>query len=393
MSDSNKDKSRHGASNNKALNELLVELKNEELLTNYEKDFRSGYSDYSMSQFRAPYMITLNNGENWLLFNTTSMRTDRIKGNQWDAFNLRQLIPDITFAAIVYPDSTSEKDLIAFEHQRNKYINQKEYSEIDDIISQSELLTLLEEKYMEDVETGRKLDLRGRKFERQIEFIISNSSNMLKWHDTNDSMRLVGVHYDIFKRIVGAFGLTPAEVIRIDATTDIPKLPSRGNPKADVLVMVTFVDGSTKNYTISCKKTTAKLVTVHEYDANAFSDVLDPANDELRALLNEFQKKPTLSDFGDDNAKRLSSLLLPHLERLSLWVLGGYGGLGIPNLQWADYIIVNDIKTSEVSIYSTPDYYNKLLSSGLEGHFGTVFSWTYPSKRRGKRIQLKCRVI
>jgi len=121
--------------------------------------------------------------------------------------------------------------------------------------------------------------------------------------------------------------------------------------------------------------------------------VLDYNNSELRYLLNEFQKHPTLTAFGEYNVKMLGNALSPYLERLSLWVLGGRYGIGDPATQWADYILTCDENTLTLSLYRIEEYYQKLLLSNHGGHFGTIFKWTYPSKKRGKSIQLKCRVL
>ena len=76
-----------------------------------------------------------------------------------------------------------------------------------------------------------------------------------------------------------------------------------------------------------------------------------------------------------------------------MWVLGGYGGEGDPVKQNAGYILVYDSNNGNESIKRVEEYYKHLVDSGVSGAFGTPFGWTYPSKRKGKDIQLKLKLI
>ena len=148
-----------------------------------------------------------------------------------------------------------------------------------------------------------------------------------------------------------------------------------------------------KNYTVSCKRSSEQSVSVHQYDADVFAEVLDKDNHELRVLLEEFQSSGNLRDFGEEKTKLLTLELAPYVRKLALWVLGGRYGAGIPEVQWADYILTYDNNIGSASIMRVEEYVDHLLACGILGHFGTPFSWTYPSKRKGKDIQLKCRII
>lgn len=76
-----------------------------------------------------------------------------------------------------------------------------------------------------------------------------------------------------------------------------------------------------------------------------------------------------------------------------MWVLGGVGGGGNPNRQWANFILTYDNSDDTVRIHTLEEYYEILISNGTRGNFGTSFSWTYPSKKRGQSIQLKCKIL
>lgn len=390
MKDTNKDKSRHGASTKTALADLLQSCKGNCYVSDVVCEYRAGYPNYSNDQFYAPYLITLPNGAKWILYTTTSMRTDRIKGNQWDVYNLKRIIPEIEFAALVYPDGLDESIVREFDRQRDKYVSGKEYSVIDDIISQRKLFHLIESAALSDTEQGSRKDREGKSFEKTLVSIINNPQNFIKWKEDDDT--IVGLHYDIFSYIVCNLNIDK-QIISIEATAEIPKLPTGGMPKTDVLIKTMQSDGTYANYTLSCKRSSAKSVSVHQYTADAFADVLDPNNNQLRQSLQLFQDHPSLSEYGENNAQLLTTLLAPYNKALTMWVLGGQGGAGDPTTQWADYIIMLDNNTSRIKMYSTSNYCDHLISNVSNGHFGTVFSWTYASKQRGKSIQLKCKLL
>ncbi len=133
-------------------------------------------------------------------------------------------------------------------------------------------------------------------------------------------------------------------------------MPNGGNPKTDVLVTVTLTNNDIKHYTISCKRSSSKDVSVHDYTAQQFADVLDPSNNELRTLLEGFQAAGSISDFGEDNCNRLTQVLSPYMDKLTKWAIGGQGGEGNPETQWADYILVYDSQTNISSIYYIEEY-------------------------------------
>jgi hypothetical protein len=101
-----------------------------------------GYS--SPDQYYAPIVITLSNDEQWAVFTTTTCRTDRIKGQQWDAEHIKMFAPQIKRAYLVYPNEISKSDKDAFISQKAKYDNHWEYSCIDDILSVDDFIREVE---------------------------------------------------------------------------------------------------------------------------------------------------------------------------------------------------------------------------------------------------------
>ena len=392
---SNSEKAKHGRSAHVGMEEILKRCVDAGYLVQVSKNYGIGKEGYSnQKQFYAPFLIVFYDETKWAIFTTTSMRTDRIKGQQWDALNLKELDPLITHVYLVYPDGLAEKELSEFIRQNSKYINKEEYSIIEQIVSQDEISNMIEKYAIKDKNAGQIKDIQGNSFESRVASILSFDQNLKKWKDNDNS--LVGMHFEIFKNIVECFGLAKDETTKIEATADksvIGKLPSGGNPKTDVLVKVTDNSNAIKNYTISCKRSSEQSVSVHQYDADVFAEVIDKDNTNLRFLLETFQDCGNLRDFGEENARQLTLELEPYVKKLSLWVLSGQYGAGLPDVQMADYILTYDNNLGSASIMRIEDYVNHLLESDVPGHFGTPFSWTYPSKRKGKDIQLKCKII
>ena len=391
----NEEKSKHGRSAQLGMEEILKRCVDVGYLVQVSKNYGIGKEGYkNKKQFYAPFLIIFSDESKWAIFTTTSMRTDRIKGQQWDAFNLKEIDPLITQVYLVYPDDLDEKELHEFLRQNKKYEEKDEYSIIDAIVSQDQISNMIEAYAIRDKSFGQKKDIQGNSFEDRIARVLSYEQNLSKWK--TDDATLTGMHFDIFRNIVSCFELKKDNTVYIDATADkriIGRLPSGGNPKTDVLVKVTDVNQKITNYTISCKRSSDQSVSVHQYDADVFAEVIDKDNSRLRFLLEKFQECGNLRDFGEDNTSELTDALSPYVKKLAMWVLGGKYGAGDPDVQMADYILTYDNNMGSASIMRIEEYVNHLLDSNVVGHFGTPFSWTYPSKRKGKDIQLKCRII
>ena len=109
-------------------------------------EYRNGYSDYDIKQFYAPFYIEFQNGEGWLLFSSSSIRSDRMNNQQWNSFHLKKIVTNITQSYLVIPDdiSLNPKEKATAESYQKK-IKSTMYSAIDDVLYQSELLNMIEE--------------------------------------------------------------------------------------------------------------------------------------------------------------------------------------------------------------------------------------------------------
>lgn len=389
---SNSDKQEHGQNAKNVLEAILLECKNYAYIKEIIKDYRCGYYKYDNTQFYCNFVIVFRNNEKWIVNITTSFRSDRVKGNQWDSYNIKQIDSSISRAVLVYPDGLPQDEKDNFIAHNLKILNKIHYSAIDTIVSQSELFEMIENFANGHLAVGVKKDIQGNNFELYIANILTNSENFKRW--TTADPKIVGMHYDVYEKILQCFKFDKRNVSKITATankTIIGTLLTSGSPKTDIIVTVFEQNDERKFFTISCKKTSAKSVSVHQYSADAFADVLDKSNVQLRSLLQKFQEVGNLRDFGNDNAKALKKELYPYLKKLVKWVIGGYGGCVRNQCQIADYILISDEKN--IHIYTLESYTAMLLKPENESHFGTPFQWTFASGRKGKDIQLKCKIL
>lgn len=386
---SNKAKSIHGVLAKNSLDYILNELKDKDCIKHIkekiEKDKDIPYSLY------AKRIITLPNDETWALYVTTSFRSDRVKGTHWDSLLLKKFsLADKCW--LIFFSNISDEDRHKIDKEQEKIDNIKRSShamnELDGILYDIELYTNITKIAMDCLPHGRKEDKAGRSFEERIASIINYPDNLKIWNSTDNNV--LGNQYLIFYQILHKLNLQKP-IIDISATTDIPKLPSGGNPKTDVAITVTYNDNTTDLFTISCKNSRSGNVTCHEYAADKFIQALS-LDDITAGLVQDFQEAGSAKKLGTEKSYELKQRLSPYVDKLCRWVLSGeYGECSQPEIQCAQYIYSYDSERFIGLLYSVDEYIEKLKSHAKDNpsSFGTPFSWTYPSKRLGKRIQLK----
>ena len=372
---------------------MIILLKDMDYIVSYEKKPNFRMPEYKKPIFNPDFLMEFGDGDKWIVFTTTSLR-ERFDRSQWITYNIKKLDPAVKESFCVYLEGTVEKEERLFI-TRQKIIESGDYYSLVKVVSQNELWKLAEEKALSNVDTGKKKHLIGNNFESKIAGILSNVDNLTRMKNHSDT--IVGTFFDDYRMIIECLGI-PVDITKeIKATSDkkiIGKLPGNKNPKTDVLVKAIFDDDQYSYYTISCKSTTEDEVTVNESSADNYISILG-ANETLADLLNKFQEAGSLDAFGTENIDKLTTELKPLQEKLFKWILGGHGGPGDPEKQWANYILTEHVKGEDIKlhIYSLMDYKAKLDSQRKKGHFGTPFKWTYPSKKRGKKIQLKLMII
>lgn len=412
----------HGKDFQSFIEDELRILKRDGYLTQIIREFRAREPGYeNPDQYYAPFLIQFNDRTRWILFSTTSMRTDRIKGQQWDADRLKQVDATISKALLVYPDEVTGRVRSEFIRQKNKYDSKWEFSRIDDIIPFGELVQLIKEfddEFQSDeaggaaasvepsisrsvvssvvnnttitgtqADVGRAWDFGGRNFERFVASILSDDTILSKWRSGGT---VADFQCQSFAKILQCIGVNRDDVLSITATSDkddIGLLPSGGSPKTDVIATVVTRSAGERVFTFSCKRSTKNHVSAHQYSADSFADVLDSNNTRLRALLRTFQIYGNKTDFPHEDAVALEAELADKVYPLCKWVVGGHGGEG-DQKQLADYVVAFRVDKGIFSVHSTEDYVAAMLNDS-NGFFGTPFQWTFASGQRGRSIQLK----
>lgn len=394
MASTNKDKVQHGADAQKVIEGYILQLLHSGLIAEYKGPFRIGYAGFKKDQFYAPFLITFLNGEKWIVYSTTSYRSDRIKEQFWDTVNLKHLDNKITKAYLVYPTAIAPEEEQKFKAAAKLIVTKEVLTSLDAIFSFPEFKKHILDKITLTKSKGYQQNARGAMFETEIANALKNAANLreLRGHNPNN----ITDNLEYLNEILNTISVDPYEIAWIEATSDaedIGLLPTGGKPKTDVLADIHMSDGTNHRLTISAKKTSSDRVTVAQYKADDIADAVDPGNCKLKELLNKFQKVGAIGFMDQKDIDDLTEELQPIMRRFCLWVLGGIGGLGNTSIQWARYIAVSKSNDpDDFEFWPIDEYIDELLKNS-KGHFGTPFSWTYASGEQGKSIQLKAKVL
>lgn len=106
----NKLKSLNGKLSKDSLGLLLCELLRHKIISSCTEGYRNGYRGYDANQFYAPYYIEFANREAWLLYSVSSIRSDRVNNQQWNAYHLKQISKNITKAFLVVPSELIDNE-------------------------------------------------------------------------------------------------------------------------------------------------------------------------------------------------------------------------------------------------------------------------------------------
>lgn len=69
-------------------------------------------------------------------------------------------------------------------------------------------------------------------------------------------------------------------------------------------IIIYKTENGIETHTFSCKRSSSSWVSVHEYTADAFADVLNPADNRLRELLYTFQQAGGARGMGEEKQKK-----------------------------------------------------------------------------------------
>ena len=224
--------------------------------------------------------------------------------------------------------------------------------------------------------SGSAASLRGLNYEAELAYLLNNPNN---WKSS----------IPLLDQILTAENIERFQIIKVSATTDITSLKTGGASKTDLVLTLHLKNGRTRNICFSCKRSTKKMVSFHEYPAEAFIAVLQVVDIAIQNLLKKHETDGSARFFTPLEKQSLTKYFGLGLNRrvLTEWAILGRGHIGqVSQHQIADYVICND------QLRTIDDYIKKLnekLKKRPDTGFGTGFSWTRQSRGTGKTIQLK----
>ncbi len=393
-----------GAAFTKFIEEELDILFEKKIIKGLRKKQNFKHPGYAYEkQYLADFIIETLDDKFIVVRSTTSYRQDRIKTSFYDLQGINQhaaFASNIIASVFVVPDSE-----IKIESLKKRIEEKKQYSPASHILNLSEFITFLE-GYQYEIETKREeqkaaktakekgsiFGKRGNSFEKAIVEILSDYNNLKQCK--NGQLENTHIYNQIISRILKDRQIVITKIVKIKATNAVPLLKNGGNPKTDIIVYIETDADEIFKETLSLKNTTKDRVSCHDYTAKAFIEVLKCSNTKLAKYLSYFQDFPTYTAFKENiptgySESEFSELLEKSQLMLIQWALRGmhdHKNLTRPKVQISNYLLISN--GDKTVFYSMKDYIRIMLKN-TKLKFGVPFSWTYPSKQRGKRIQLK----
>jgi len=356
-------------------------------------------------QYKANFVVeTIDN--KFIILNYSSSHRDRHKQDLYDFHGIMHhttISKDIIASILLYPDEEFERNG-ALRLFRDNAENKVSYCPATHVLSFSETVSFLE-NYADSVssnnaaaaaeEAGRQNAIAGLNYEKHIVSVLNAAEHRSQY--ISNSVQAHPVYTAIMDRLCSDYGLDPTTIITVEATDTVKRLRSGGNAKTDVVIRIKTNHLDILE-TISVKNTSQKRVTCHEYSAKDFTRVLKADDTRLEEYFSLYQESGSDRAFKEKmpvgySVDEFEVLLKEKLDLFMPWVMTGANddlNLVDPTTQVARYVLFN--KSQHTKFCSFEDYERELFGN-CKLLYGTPLSWTYPSKKRGKKIQLKLPVL
>lgn len=397
------------------LTDKFSSLMKDNIISDFKVDQNFNHKGFTYNkQYLANFIIETLDNKFIVINSSNSYRHDRMKLQSYDLEGVTNnaFISDKIIASILlFPDKELDNQpLISF---RNKVDSKDAYSPASHILVISELVLFLknhrdfveEEKSREEIEEqqpdevikdGSYYGLRGNAFEKEVIAELNNLDFLQQLSSLGESdSQIVNA---IIHKICNDNSISVNELVSISATNTVLKLKSGGNAKTDIVVTLqTFTMKIIE--TISVKNTTQNRVSCHDYKSDDFIRVLNVRDSGLADYLNIYQLSGSHDSFirnlpSSSSLENFIELLNPYSRVLLEWALTGkhdHQNLIDPDKQVSNYLLIN--KSGNIKFIDFPSYICELYDSNVKLVYGLPLSWTYPSKQRGARIQLKVPIL
>lgn len=436
-SESNAQKSEAGRENKSYVLELCDALQKRNLITSYKENFKVAHKNHKIKQYKCDVLIKDLNDDPILIYTSTSVRTDRLKKTYWEAQGVieNEFNGSENVAAVIFVVNDEAAETNDFKYQKGLKDNNEIYSPITHFFSESEFNSFFEswsnqqeEKQSQNVfinsiseklinaininsahdsigntkESGSRRGKRGNLVEEKLLECL-NDRVVLDFYLKEKVAKEGNLVSDLIYKILSVKNIDVSFVDSFSARKRI-KLDVHGLAKPDLQVNVNLKDGSTHIVNISVKVSDQSVVACHDYPANAFIETLlenDRSKNPILAQgLEDFQLSGSWKDYentaGTENYEAFYKELFFNIASIYDWAVAGkYKGVQKELIvDLILYIKPNDNDENITYRLYTVDEYKRILFREKGGEKrGKPFSWTYPSKQRGKRIQLKLPLI
>lgn len=393
----NQAKSKSGKNAKKLIQEMINFMIVKGFRIKLIENYKSGY-DGKAKQFKMDFAISFTDfcDELWLIKSTSTIRDDRIYGHEFFAQHIKEIDHDVKKIFIVVPDSIPEKEVRNKDNYAKKVKNKKYVSYIDDVLTVSELERQIIEKASSIIAQGSRANILGSFSEESIMNLLNENKNLTLWNDYIGSQQQTkSSTFLYYKTILEVAGLSEGSdtLIKIIASDKIPRLSNNGAPKTDVYFTVE-TNNVCISKNISIKNTEKSEVSVHE--GNVVDLVFALGIDTDSELSLALQKFESCGSIGGDKGLEVKfpNALMVLEQNLSkynkpmaeFFLFGVNSPLVTCDTQVADMILF----ANPFEVWSRDEYIHHYLTKfSNKGQLGTPFKWTYPSGKRGKKIQIK----
>ena len=402
----------------KKLDELLHykfgELVNVGVLKSYKGKSNFSHTGFSYGhQYKTNFILeTLD--EKLIIINSSNSFRDRVKQDLYDFEGIMkhaEISDKIIASILLFPDEEFDKNS-ALRTFRSNAQEKKLYCPATHILSFLELIEFLENHKIEvenanDITADQGLEVReaarsgsyfgkrGNQFEKEVVALLNSPEQLILLNHKTSSAH--PIYSNIVARLSFDYGFDLNTITSVKATNTVKKLANGSNAKTDVIVKI-----ETKEHflleTISIKNTTRSSVSCHDYRAEDFIRVLNIKGQRLAQYFNYYQEfgshKSLIAGLPSEySTDEFELLLQPYADVLVEWALTGKHDLEKiiePETQISNYIFIN---SQDKYRFSDFDSYIKDIKQKSKSVYGVPLGWTYPSKKRGERIQLKLPII
>lgn len=424
---SNSEKSRTGQQVKEDVEHLLSDLLNKGLIESITSDETFKHRDYTYNkQFKSDFIVKTLDQKFVLIRASNSFRSDRAKIYFYDFLGIQsfsEFSGNIVASILLFPDAElsnttfiSTRALIYSNDFFSPASHWLTYSEFNQFIDNycSEIETEIEEEptslneaqaqtsYTTDFSktqlmtrepTGSYYGRVGNQFEK---YLVAELNSDINLHNFKADDCECYEYYEVMTALTKMLHIDKQQIQLVEATDTIMKLKNLGSPKTDVHLKIYIGPKSFKTANLSIKNTTANRVSCHDYQAKDFIRVLDPTDEYLEMVIQTFQEAGSWAIFTqilNDRGLQIDvdAILNRHMKKLIEWAITGKHddeNMIDPVTQMADFLLTRNANNGQCKLQLAEDYCSELYES-IGNSRGAPFSWTYPSKRRGERIQLK----